>query len=107
MWCAFGVVGQVVLAFDSAVDGGEAHLVAVVRRCPLVVDDAERVVLRLAGILAICEAVNTVANIVSGAFDSFLDEVGVQAVRVVAQFVVDGGFSFALARYAVVCRVAP
>ena len=77
MWCALSVVGEVVFAFDTPVDGGETHLVSVVGGGSLVVDDAERVVLWLAGVLTVCKSVNAVVDVVGGAFDGLLDEVRV------------------------------
>ncbi len=107
MWGAFGVVGKVVLTFDSAVNGGEAHSVAVVGSRSLVVDDTERVVFGLACVFTVCKPVNAVANVVGGTFDSFLDKVRVQAIRIVAEFVVNGGLGFALAGHTGVVGIPP
>jgi hypothetical protein len=94
VWRAVGIFGQVVLALDAIVHRGETHFVAVEGRCPLVVDNAERVVLRLAGGLAVSKPVNAVVNVVGGAFDGLLNEIRVQTVGFVAEVVVDGVFSF-------------
>ena len=77
VWRAFGVVGQVVVAFDSAVNSGETCFVSVVCGGPLVVDDDKRIVLWLTGTLAVSKPVNTIASTVGCAFNGFLDEVRV------------------------------
>ena len=107
MWCSVWVVGQVVFAFDPVVDGGEAHLVAVVCGGSLVVDDAERVVFGAGSVAAVFQAGFGVVDVCGGAFDGFLDKVGVQVIGFFAQVVVDGVFGFALASYAVFVGVAP
>jgi len=101
------VLGQVVLAFDSSVDGGETHLVTVVGGGSLVVDDAERVVMGLAGGFTVSKPVNAVVDIVGGAFDHLLHEIRVQVVCFFTKVVVDRGFGFALAGYAVLVGVPP
>ncbi|ERG97393.1 MAG: hypothetical protein J07HQW2_03879 [Haloquadratum walsbyi J07HQW2] len=107
MWCTFRVGGQVVLALDPSVDRGKAHFVAVVGGGALVVDDAECVVLWLAGIFVVSQSVYTAVDVVSGAFDGFLDEIRVQPVGFFAEVIIDCVFSFAFAGHAVLFRVAP
>ncbi|MFB6117517.1 hypothetical protein [Halosegnis sp.] len=43
----------------------------------LVVDDAERIVLWLAGVLTVSKPVDAVVDVVGGAFDGLLDKISV------------------------------
>lgn len=73
----------------------------------LIVDDAERIVVGTAGGVTVCEAVDTIVDVIRGPFDCFLDEIRVEVVRFVPKLVVDGVFSFAFAGDAVVVGIVP
>jgi hypothetical protein len=62
---------------------------------------------RFTGVLTVNKPVNTVVDVISGAFDSLLDEVRVQVVCFFTKVVVDSVFGFALAGYTVLMGVAP
>ena len=61
----------------------------------------------MAGGLTVCKPVNTIVDVVGGAFGGLLNEVCVQAVGFLTEVVVDGVFCFALARYTIVVGIAP
>lgn len=107
MRCAVWIIGQVVLTFDSAAEGGETHLVTVVGGCSIVIGDTKRIVFWLAGVPTISKSVHAAVDVVGGAFDGFLHEIRVQLVCLVVEVVVDGVFGFALAGHAVFLGTVP
>jgi hypothetical protein len=61
---------------DPTVRCGERSVVVVERRGAFVVDDAPRIELRLAGLLALLQLPDATCDGFSGTSDAFLDEVG-------------------------------
>ncbi|ERG91204.1 MAG: hypothetical protein J07HQW1_01236 [Haloquadratum walsbyi J07HQW1] len=82
------------------VHSGETHVVSVVGRRLLVVNNAERVTVGLAGVLTVSKPVNVITDVVCGAFDNLLDEGRTQRVCFLTRVVVDTVLGFAVSDYA-------